>query len=342
MSWPLVGIFVILAIGALKIGSTLVLPIVVSALFALLLGGPVRWLRRHGVKESIGAGLVVFGAVALLGLGIYFLSAPAAEWLQKAPQSLSQAERKLRKLVKPFETIQQTAEKVERVTTPDASNGTQKVEIAQPGLLKRAQGTSIALAGGVLTVVFLTYFLLATGELFRHKLAAVLPSRRERARVADALAEIELQMSRYLFLTTVINAVVGLLTWGVLALIGMPNAALWGAVAGVLNFIPYIGAIVTLGLIGAAGLVSFDAPKMAFVAAGAFLVINMIESNLVTPAVLGKKLPLNVVALFVGLLFWGWIWGVTGAVLAVPLTVMMKIICDHVEGLEKVGVFLDS
>ena len=91
-----------------------------------------------------------------------------------------------------------------------------------------------------------------------------------------------------------------------------------------------------------AALVSFDTPNQALIAAGGFFVINMIESNLVTPAVLGRRLPLNVVALFVGLLFWGWIWGITGAVLAVPLTVMLKIICDHVEGLEKVAVFLDS
>ncbi len=342
MTWPLVGIFILLAIAALKIGSTLMLPIVVSVLFAFLLGAPVRWLRRRGLKEGLGAGIVVFGTVALLGLSIYFLSAPAADWLERAPQSLAQAERKLRRLAKPFQSIQQTAEKVEQVATPGQVKDAPKVEIAKPGFMKRLQGTGVAVGGGVLTVVFLTYFLLATGELFRQKLAAVLPSRRDRAKVVEALAEIELQMSRYLFLTTLINIVVGLLTWIFLAVIKMPNAALWGALAAVLNFIPYVGAIVTIALIGIAALVSFDAPNQALIAAGGFFVINMIESNLVTPAVLGRRLPLNVVALFVGLLFWGWIWGITGAVLAVPLTVMLKVICDHVEGLENVAVFLDS
>lgn len=341
MTWPLVGMFILLAIAALKIGSALVLPIVVSVLFAFLLGAPVRWLRRHGIKEGIGAGIVVFGTVAALGISIYFLSGPASEWLERAPQSLAQAERKLRRLTKPFEAIQQTAEKVEQVAAPGAKDAP-RVEIAEPGIMKRVQGTGIAFGGAALTVVFLTYFLLATGELFRQKLAAVLPGRRERAKVVEALGEIELQMSRYLFLTTVINTVVGLLTWIFLAAIKMPNAALWGALAGVLNFIPYVGAIVTIALIGIAALVSFDGSNQALIAAGGFFVINMIESNLVTPAVLGRRLPLNVVALFVGLLFWGWIWGITGAVLAVPLTVMLKIICDHVEGLENVAVFLDS
>jgi predicted PurR-regulated permease PerM len=159
--------------------------------------------------------------------------------------------------------------------------------------------------------------------------------------VEEALAEIELQMGRYLSLTTLTNAVVGLLTWGFLHLLGMPNAALWGALAGILNFIPYVGALVTIALIGIAALVSFDTTNKALLAAGGYFVINLIESNLVTPALLGKRLPLNVVALFVGLLFWGWIWGITGAVLAVPLTVMLKVICDHIEGM-KVGVFLEN
>ena len=105
MTWPLVGIFILLAIAALKIGSTLMLPIVVSVLFAFLLGAPVRWLRRRGLKEGLGAGIVVFGTVAVLGLSIYFLSAPAADWLERAPQSLAQAERKLRRLAKPFRTM---------------------------------------------------------------------------------------------------------------------------------------------------------------------------------------------------------------------------------------------
>ena len=163
----------------------------------------------------------------------------------------------------------------------------QKVELAKPGLMSRLSGTTASFLGAALTVIFLTYFLLAAGTLFRQKLAEVLPGRAERAHVVEALAEIEVQMSRYLVLTTIINTVVGLLTWGALALLGMPNAALWGALAGVLNYIPYVGALATLIVIGVAGLVSFDQPKTALLAAGAFFVINMIESNLATPMILG-------------------------------------------------------
>ncbi len=343
MTWPLVGIFFLVAVAALKIGSTLVLPIVVSLLFTFLLGPPVRWLKRHRIPEALGAGVLVFGTVIVICGSMFFLADPASEWIERAPKTMQQVERKLKGVIRPLASIQATASKVEEVTTPTGKgDDTQKVELAKPGLLSRLSGTTASFLGAALTVIFLTYFLLAAGTLFRQKLAEVLPGRAERAHVVEALAEIEVQMSRYLVLTTIINAAVGLLTWGALALLGMPNAALWGAVAGVLNYIPYVGALATLILIAVAGLVSFDEPKTALLAAGAFFIINMIESNLATPMILGRRLPLNAVALFVGLLFWGWIWGITGAVLAVPLTVMVKIICDHVKPLEPVALFLDS
>lgn len=343
MTWPLVGIFLLVAIAALKIGSSLLLPIVVSVLFTFLLGPPVRWLKRRGLPDAIGAALLVFGTVIVLCGSIYFLAEPASEWLERAPKTMQQVERKLKAVVRPLASIQATASKVEEATTPTTpGDDTQKVQLAKPGLMSRVSGTTASFLGAALTVIFLTYFLLAAGTLFRQKLAEVLPGRSERAHVVEALAEIEVQMSRYLFLTTIINTVVGLLTWAFLSIIGMPNAALWGAVAGVLNYIPYVGALATVILIGIAGLVSFDTANTAFLAAGGFFVINMFESNLVTPMLLGRRLPLNAVALFLGLIFWGWIWGITGAVLAVPLTVMVKIICDHVKPLEPVALFLDS
>jgi predicted PurR-regulated permease PerM len=343
VTWPLIGIFLLAAVAALKIGSTFVLPIVVSVLFTFLLGPAVRWLKARGIPEALGAGMLVFGTVTALCFSLYFLADPAAQWMEAAPKTMEQVERKLKRVFRPFANLQATASKVEEATTPaTGTDDTQKVQLAKPGLLSRLSGTTASVLGALLTVIFLTYFLLAAGTLFREKLAEVLPRRTERAHVVEALAEIEVQMSRYLVLTTIINAVVGLLTWGALALLGMPNAALWGAVAGVLNYIPYVGALATLILIGVAGLVSFDQPKTALLAAGAFFIINMIESNLATPMILGRRLPLNAVALFMGLLFWGWIWGITGAVLAVPLTVMVKIICDHVKPLQPVALFLDS
>jgi predicted PurR-regulated permease PerM len=342
MAWAPVGIFIIMAVTALKLGSSLVLPIVVAVLLTLLLSSPLAWLKRRRIPEPVGAGILVFGSVILFGVSLWFLADPAVEWMAEAPRNLAKAEQKLRTLSKPLHTIQQTAAKVDDATATPSPGGAQVVQLAQPGVLQRISGGSTAFAGNALAVIFLSYFLLAAAPIFRQKLAMVLPARAERRQVEEVMREIELHMSRYLWLSTVINTIVGLLTWALLALLGFPNAALWGAVAGILNYIPYVGALATLGVIMFAGLVSFPGVNQALAGAGGFFVINMLESNLITPLLLGRKLPLNAAALFLGLMFFGWLWGVTGAVLAVPLTVMVQVVCSRIPAAQSFAVFLDS
>lgn len=342
MKWAPTGIFLLLALAALKLGSALALPVAVALLLSLLLASPLAWLQQRHIPEPVGAALLVFGSVIVLIAGGWFLVTPAAEWLNAAPRTLAKAERKLTRLSKPFQAIQATAAKVDDVTAVDAGSNSQVVQVAPPSLLKRLSGGSITLAGNALAVLFLSYFLLAAAPTFRRKLATVLPGRGQREHVEEILTEIQLQMSRYLWYSSLINLVVGLLTWGVLAWLGYPNAILWGALAGVLNYIPYAGAVATILLIALAGLVSFDGLQPALLGAGAFFIINLLEANVVTPAVLGRKLPLNAVAVFLGLMFFGWMWGLTGAILAVPLTVMVRVVCDHVPGAKPVAIFLDN
>jgi predicted PurR-regulated permease PerM len=341
-SWPLVGIFLILLITALKIASALALPIVVALLLALLLSSPVRWLRTQRIPEPVGAAILVFGSVLVLGTGIWFLSAPAAGWIEDAPGNLEKVELKLKRLASSLRSIRETAEKVEDVTSSVDPTKGPVVQIAQPGTLQRVWTGGARLVGAALSVVFLSYFLLAAAPRFRSKLATVLPHRPERRQVEEVIQEIEAQMSRYLLLSTLINLVVGLLTWALLALLGFPNPALWGALAGIANYVPYLGALVTFVAIAFAGLVAFDGIKLALVGSFGFFVINMLETNLFTPLLLGKKLPLNPAALFLGLLVFGWLWGITGAVLAVPLTVMIQVVCARIEELEPIAIFLDS
>ena len=341
---PVIGIFLLLVVAALRLGSSLLIPIAVAGLFALLLAPAVRWLVRRGVPAAFAAGLIVLGVTAVGVTSIGLLASPAADWLARAPKSLEQAERKIRRLAKPLQTLQQTAEKVQRVTqggVPGGSTAAQSVTVAPAGIMSRLSGTTLSALGALMTVIFLAYFLLASGDRFREKFADMLPERHRRE-MAAAIVEMQRQMSHYLLLTTLINAAVGLLTWGALALIDFPNPALWGVVAAVLNYVPYVGAVVTLAIIGLAGLVSFDTTREPLMALGAFFVINLIESNIATPMLLGRRLPLNPVAIFVGLLFWGWVWGITGAVLAVPLTVLVKVVADRVAPLKPFGELLDN
>jgi predicted PurR-regulated permease PerM len=342
MTWAPVGIFVILIIAALKMGSALALPIVVALLLSLLLSSPVAWLKRRRIPEPVGAGLLVFGSALLFVASLWFLVDPAVTWMAQAPKNLARAEQRLRSISRPLHTIQQTAAKVDDATSVTGSDAAPVVQLAQPGVMQRISGGSANFAANAVGVMFLSYFLLAAAPMFRRKLAMVLPIRAERGQVEEVVREIEVHMSHYLWLSTVINLIVGLLTWGLLAILDYPNAALWGAVAGILNYIPYIGALVTLGVIGFAGIVSFPTMSPVLSGVGGFFVINMLESNLITPALLGSRLPLNAASLFLGLMFFGWMWGITGAVLAVPLTVMVQVVCARIPAVQSVAVFLDS
>ena len=335
------ALFVIVLVFALKQAAPLLVPVVVAFLFGTLLLVPTRWLVSRGLAHSWSAAITVFGTwLLVLGL-IGALAVPARDWVANAPEAAVKVQQRLRDIVRPFLALQRTAERVEAAATGSDGKPAPTVKMAKPTLLQRATGGTLSFAGALLTVMFLSYFLVASAPKLRRKMAAI-AGRQRQERVEQALEEMAQQMSNYLVLSTMVGAGVGLITWGLLAAVGLPNAGLWGAVAAVLNYIPYLGALVTLMLIAAAALFSFDTLGPVFMATGGFFALNMLEGNLVTPHLLGRKMPLNPVSIFVGLLFWGWLWGVTGALLAVPLTVMVKIICDHVTGLRAVGTLLDN
>jgi predicted PurR-regulated permease PerM len=332
---------VLASIATLKWGSALLVPIAISVLLSLLFGPGVRWLRRFGLPGTAGAALLVFGSAALLGAAGVLLARPASEWLSRAPETVPELQQKIRKLVRPITTIQQTAEQMSRAASP-ATGTPVKVAVQDPALMSRFTSGTMNAVAGFFTVLFLTYFLASTDQLFKRKVATILAEREDQERIMTAVAEIEHQTARYLGLTTVISLGLGFSTWGLLALAGLPNGALWGALAAVLNFIPYVGAFVSMVLIGGACLITFDGLEKTLVVTAVYFTIHTITGNMITPLVLGRGLPLNKVAVFVSLIFWAWVWGVAGAILAVPLTVMLKVICDQVDRLKPVAVLLDS
>lgn len=335
----LTGIFLILATAALRFGAGLLLPIAIAGLFTLLLDPPVRALRRLGLSTGVGAALVVFGTLGVLVSGGVLLAGPAAEWVETAPKTLTKVQTRLRKILRP---IQETAQKVDQATDAGPRGGPPTVQIQEPGIFERVSGSTTSVVATAITVVFLTYFLLAMLPVFRKKLANLIGSRSGAQNMEEVLAEIEVQMSRYMLLNTLTSVGVGLATWGFLTAVGMPNALLWGVVACLLNFIPYAGALVTTALVGAAALVSYEDTGMVVLVAGGMVAINLLEGNLVTPHLMGKHLPLNPVVIFLSLLYWGWVWGGAGMLLAVPITVMFQVICARIERLHSIAVLLDS
>lgn len=335
----LTGIFLILLTAALRFGAGLLLPIAIAGLLTLLLDQPVRALRKIGISTGFGAALVVFGTLGVVIAGVAMLAKPAAEWVENAPRTISQVQTKLRRIIRP---LQETAQRVDQATESGSRGGPQTVQIKTPGMMERIAGRTTNIAATTITVVFLTYFLLAMLPVFRKKLADMIGNRAGVKNMEEVLTEIEVQMSRYMLLNTLTSMGVGLATWGFLQLIGLPNSLLWGVLAFLLNFIPYAGALVTVVVVGAAALVSFDDTGRVLLAVGGVVAINLLEGNLVTPQLMGKHLPLNPVAIFVSLLYWGWVWGPPGTLLAVPITVMLQVIFSRIEGLHSVSVLLDS
>ena len=335
----LVGLFILAVLYTLHLAQEFILPIVLAILLDFLLSPIVRALRKLRLPEPLGAAIVMLGLLGALGTGVWYLSGPASEWLARAPQSMATVERKLEELRRPVDRVTEAAQQVEAATDMEES-GTQQVEIKGPSLSQQLFGGTATLLSSATIVVFLTYFLLAVGDLFLQKLVTVLPQFRDKKTAVTIARETEAQISRYLFTATLINIGVGVVTGVALWMVGMPNPVLWGTVAAVLNFVPYVGAAANVVILALAALLTFDSAAQALVVPGVFLAINLVEGNLVTPMIYGNRMRLNTVALFIGLIFWWYLWGIPGAILAVPIMAAIKIMCDHIESLTPVGEFL--
>ncbi len=337
----LVGLFILAALYTLHFAQGFFLPIVLAVFLDFLLSPVVRTLRKVGLPEPVGAGFVMLALLGILATGVWYLSGPASQWLSRAPESIETVERKLKTVRGPMDQVTKAAEKMEAATEVETER-TPQVEIKGPSLSTQLFGGTAAFLGTVTIVVFLTYFLLAVGDLFLQKLVTVLPQFNDKKKAVAIARETEAQISAYLLTSTFVNIGVGVVTALALWLLDMPNAVLWGVVAAVLNFVPYIGAVVNMVILGLAALLAFESTTDALMVPAAFLAINIIEGNLVTPMILGSKMRLNTVALFIGLVFWWFLWGIPGAILAVPIMAALKIMCDHIESLAPIGEFLGT
>jgi predicted PurR-regulated permease PerM len=189
-------------------------------------------------------------------------------------------------------------------------------------------------------MVILLYFLLAYDEIFLGKLIKVTPRLADKKRALLIAREIEHSISRYLLTVTCINIGLGLVVGTAVGFLGMPNPVLWGAMATMLNFVPYLGATIGITAITLGAVLSFDSLSWALMIPGAYLIIAVLEGNFITPMILGRSLTLNPIVIVLALMFWGWMWGIVGAILAVPILATFKIFCDHVDPLRPVGEFL--
>jgi predicted PurR-regulated permease PerM len=332
---------VLAVLYSLYFARSFLIPIVYALLLNFLLSPLIRGLARYRIKPPVGAALVVLLLIGAIGGAVYELAGPAQRWSVTAPQTLSRAQGRLRKIIKPVQQVSKSVDQAANaaVGTPNAKPQELVVQ-SGPSLSSRIFGTTQRLVAGLLEVFILLYFLLAGGDLFLQKLIKVLPHFSDKMKAVEIARATESAVSAYLTTTLLLNVAEGSVVAVVLWMLGMPNVLLWGTLVACLEFVPYLGALMAVGIFTVAGLSVFPTAGAALLIPGSFLAINLLQANLVTPLLLGHKLTLNPVAIFVGLTFFFWIWGVPGAFLAVPLLATLKIFCDHIVSLAAIGEFL--
>ncbi|HXT28534.1 MAG TPA: AI-2E family transporter [Vicinamibacterales bacterium] len=356
---PLAVLAVIAVILLLQFASAVFIPVAVAILISYALSPPVTSLQRHGIPPAVGAGIVLTLIVTLLGLGVYTLTDQVSQIVDQVPVA---AKRVRGRMQQPHgisggvvEKVQRAAQEVDKTASeagPDptraagAEKGVQKVEVVQPAFslsnyLWSGGMTILGFVGQAVLVLFLVYFFLVTGDLYKRKLVKIAgPTFSEKKLTVQILDEINRQIENFMRVQVLTSVLVAVATSLALWWFGLQQYVIWGLLAGVFNSIPYLGPIIVTGGLGFVAFMQFDdIGKTATVCAVAFA-ITSVEGFLLTPALMSRAARINSAAIFTGLLFWSWVWGVWGTVLAVPMLMMIKAVCDHIEDLQPIGELL--
>jgi predicted PurR-regulated permease PerM len=313
------GICVLTTLAALfflRTAYELLIPIVIAVLLSYALEPLIRWLERAGIARIFGAGLVVAVLVTAIFWGLY----AAREQAQDAMTALPKAAQRISQWL-------------------GVSDSADVQEVARsPQLIERGARLVLAGAGHLTVIVFLLYFLLVFSGHFERRILELAGGRLQNRRITeDVLSDINEQIQRFLLVTAVTSAIVGITTWAVLAFMNVQQAMVWGLLAGIFNSIPYFGPVIISGGLLVVGLLQFGEPVAALKISAASLAITSLEGWLLTPLLLGKAERMHVVAVFLAVLLWTWLWGAWGTVLAVPMMVVVKSVCDHVEPLKPIA-----
>lgn len=344
-SFALTGLLLLACFYTLFLAEEFFAPLVLAIVFNFFLSPFVRMLGKLRVPEAAGAGIVMLGCLSGIGLLIYEFSGPVSEWVERAPRIMGNISAEFQKLKKPVEKVTQATEQVSKmaqVGTPDQGKKPTEVALKRPGITDGLFSKTRDAVLEVVVFVVMLYFLLSSGDLFLRKLIHVLPRFEDKKRAVLIMRQIEDHISKYLLTVAMINACLGAAGGLVFWALGMPNPALWGALAFLLNFIPYLGALTEILIVGLVAAATFPHLSHALLVPACYLGLATIEANVFTPYVMGRRMTLNPVVIFVAVTFWGFLWGILGVFLAVPALVMFKIFCDHIGPLAPIGEFLGS
>jgi predicted PurR-regulated permease PerM len=310
------------------------IPLLLAMFFALIGNPIIRGLKRMYVPRFVGGLLVIGVGLGAAGMMVNQLAEPASVWVHQAPAELHQLAPKLRALLRPVQEANTAAQSIAQAASSGGAKPVQviRTEVNDPWSAFLATPRWIA---AVLAVVLLTYFFMVYGEDFQKKAIAMLSTRQQKRVTADILMAIEIEVSRYVLTITVINFIVGALLAGILFAIGLPlqQALLWGTAAAILNFAPYVGPMIGVALMLLMGFVTFQGLFASLLPAMVYLGLHVLEGEIVTPIILGRRMAISPLVLILSLMVCSWLWSVAGLLLAVPMMVCVKIVLSKLDGL---------
>ncbi|VTU20174.1 Transport of quorum-sensing signal protein [Variovorax sp. PBL-H6] len=354
-SAALVMLCVLAVVFTLHWAKSVFVPLMLSLLLTYALAPLVDLFQRWRISRWISAAVILLGLLGGLGWTGYSLSGSASELLDTLPvatQKLRTALRSGRSTdTSALDTVQKAAAQIEQAAEENsakvaARKGVSRVVVERPAFNVRDylwSGTVglIAAAGQLTLVAFLTYFALGSGDTFRRKLVKITgPSLQKKKITVHVLDDITQNIERYLLVQILTSAMVGLATGLAFWAIGLENAAVWGILAAVTNLIPYIGSVIVMAAAGLVSFLQFNSIEMTLLVGGTSLLIHTLVGNLLVPWLTSRTSRMNPVAVFVGVIFWGWIWGIWGLLLGIPIMMVVKAVCDRVEDLQPIGELL--
>lgn len=326
-----IAIVVILLLYTCAIAEAVVVPVLIAMLFGLMLAPPVRLLERSRVPRALSSLVLVLLMIAIIGGAVSALASPARAWIGRMPGAMVRIETVMKDLRRPFQMATEATREIGKITQLGDAPPVRVVD-SGPSPFAAALSAAPAVIGGIVITIVLTFLFLLHGDELLRKFVTLAPHLRAKRDLVEATRTAQSEISMYVITVTLINAGLGLATALALWLLHVEDPLLWGGVAALLNYAPFIGPMVTAAALLVVGFAEAPTPALALAPPAAFLFLHLLEGQLLTPHLVGRRLALDPVMVFIAMLVLGWMWGVAGFLLAVPLLTCAKIIGERIDG----------
>jgi len=326
---PIWGLFLISFLGVLYFAQSIFIPIFLATLIAFMLSPLVELLHKYRIPRSLGSAVIIILATSIIVFSVNYLAGPASDWLERFPAEIGEIKKKLSPFKDSIETVQETTETVKDIASLAPKEETPDVVVTGPNIFYTLLDSTQAFIISTLSFMVLLYFMLVFGHSLAVHLGSLFRDQGYKTNIMRITQEVQRNISRYLLLITAINIVLGVVVAIVMWSLGMPTPIVWGATAAFFNFIPYVGPAINICIIAMVSLLTFDGMTQILLPPMLLLVLNVLEGQFIQPLFIGHMFTINPVIIFLFVLMWGWLWGMAGIFMAVPLLVIGGIIMNQ-------------